>query len=65
MEQFPNEKASPGEVEFVKGCPVCERTDPQLERDLEELAQMLFEVMIADQRKRREAERSHDVDKMP
>jgi hypothetical protein len=63
MEQFLDGKAPLREVEFVKGCPVCEHTDPQLERDLEEFAQMLFEVMLADQRKR--AERSHDVDKTP
>jgi hypothetical protein len=62
MEQVPHEKAPPGEVEFVKGCPVCEHSDPQLERDLEEFARMLFEVMPADEKKEREARRSLDVD---
>lgn len=55
MEQTHNEKVQPGEVEFVKGCPLCEHSDPQLERDMEEFAQMLFEVMITDQKRRRKS----------
>jgi len=37
------------DIEFVKGCPLCEHTDPELERDLEEFAQLLFDIMLAEQ----------------
>lgn len=55
MEQAPNENALLSGVEVVKGCPICEHSDPQLERDLQEFAQMLFEVMLADQKKQRKS----------
>lgn len=51
------------EVEFVKGCPICEKSDAELERILQEFAEWLYGVMRADQKKQREAERSDDIDK--
>lgn len=33
-------------MEFRKGCPACEHTDPQLERELEALAELLFESYL-------------------
>lgn len=33
-------------MEHRKGCPACEHTDPQLERELEALATLLFEAYL-------------------
>ena len=35
-------------MEFQKGCPVCERIDPELERELQALAQLLFDAYLLD-----------------
>lgn len=51
------------DVEYVKGCPVCEHSDPQLERELQEFAQWLFEIILADQKSKCEAQQQPDVDK--
>jgi len=61
------EKAQPNaiaksEVEFVKGCPLCERSDPELERDLEAFAQLLFDVFLYRHQKAAQTERSPGVD---
>jgi len=37
------------EIEFVNGCPLCEHSDPELEKELNEFAQLLFEILVADQ----------------
>lgn len=50
-------------VEFVKGCPVCEHTDPLLERELQEFAQLFFDIMLADQKSSDEARLRADIDK--
>lgn len=50
------------DVEYLKGCPVCEHSDLQLERELQEFAQWLYGVMVADQKKKHDAEQSGDVD---
>jgi hypothetical protein len=63
MNEFKHGNSSESNVEYVKGCPVCEHTDPQLELELQEFAQWLFEVMIADQKAKRDAQRKPDVDK--
>jgi len=33
-------------MEFKKGCPACEHSDPQLEREMEQLAQLLFDAYL-------------------
>ena len=53
------------DVEFVKGCPICEHSDPELERRLEEFARWLYEVMRADQKRKRAADAQARVDKLP
>ena len=50
-------------IEFVKGCPLCELSDPELEKEVEELARWLYAVMLAD-RKRGSAQ-SPNVDNVP
>jgi hypothetical protein len=52
----------PQPVEYVKGCPLCERSDAELERVFGEFAQWLYGVMRADQRKKRQSPQSADVD---
>lgn len=52
-------KASPGEdVEFRKGCPICEHSDAELERLLQQFAEWLYSIMAADEKKKRAAEQS-------
>lgn len=33
-------------MEYRKGCPACEHTDPQLERELQALAQLLVDSFL-------------------
>lgn len=54
-----------GDVEFQKGCPICERSDPELERLLEEFARWLYEVMLAGKKRKREAVNSDNIDGSP
>lgn len=35
-------------MEHRKGCPACEHTDPQLEAELDALAQLLFDAYLED-----------------
>ena len=35
-------------MEHRKGCPACEHTNPQLEQELDALAQLLFDAYIED-----------------
>jgi len=35
-------------MEFRKGCPACEHTNPRLERELDALAQLLFDAYLED-----------------
>lgn len=37
-----------GRMEYRKGCPACEHTDPQLERELDALAQLLLDAYLED-----------------
>ena len=36
-------------MEHLPGCPICEHNDPELERELQALAQLLFDIYIAKQ----------------
>lgn len=64
MQQRHDENWKSGDVEFVKGCPICEHSDPDLERDLEDFARILFDIMLADLKKMRRAGRSGDIDNL-
>ena len=50
------------DVEYVKECPACEHSDPQLERELQEFAQLLFDIMLAEQNSKHDTQQP-DVDK--
>lgn len=64
MDQHDQKNPAGSDVEFVKGCPICERSDPQLERELQEFAQLLFEITLADQMSRHAGDRHGDIDKI-
>jgi len=40
------EDAPIGDLEFVKGCPVCEHAAPELERELHAFARLFFEIYL-------------------
>jgi hypothetical protein len=40
------EDASVIPLEFIKGCPACEHSDPQLERELQAFAQLFFDIYL-------------------
>jgi hypothetical protein len=42
----------PDIVEFLKGCPLCERSNPELEKAFEQFAQWLYAIMTADHKTR-------------
>jgi hypothetical protein len=62
MDQIRENGSSEGQVEFVKGCPLCEQSDADLERLLGEFAQWLYGVMLADQKRNHGAGQSGGVD---
>ena len=35
------------DLKYRKGCPACEHSDPQLERELQAFAQLLFDIYLA------------------
>jgi len=49
MEGHKEKQASGSGVEHLKGCPVCEHSDPQLERELHAFAQLLFDIWLSRQ----------------
>ena len=64
MEQAAQKDIDGGGVKFEKGCPICEHSDPELERDLEDFAQILFDLMLADPKKGHGATQNGDVDNL-
>jgi hypothetical protein len=45
-------------LEYLKGCPMCEHSNPQLERELHAFAQLLFDIWLAKQN----GNGNHDAD---
>jgi hypothetical protein len=46
--------------EFLKGCPVCEHSDPELERELRAFGQLLLEIHLAKRKIARESKKDGD-----
>jgi hypothetical protein len=65
MEQTNKKEATFGEVEFVKGCPLCERSDPQLEKTFGQFAQWLYAVMNSDRKKQTATDPGGGIDIHP
>ena len=59
------EEAVTAIVEFRKGCPACEHSDPDLERELHAFAQLLFEIYLAKREMKRESRPSAGIDNTP
>lgn len=63
-----NHERSPSfgnKVDHLKGCPICERSDPQLERELHAFAQLLFDIWLARQSADENPAPSAGIDKGP
>jgi len=54
-----------GTLEYLKGCPACEHSDPGLERELQAFAQLLFDIYLADREKERQCDRRTEIDNSP
>ena len=52
-------------VEYRKGCPVCERSDPELERELQAFAQLLLDIYLAKRAKERQPKSGTGIDNAP
>ena len=52
-------------MEYRKGCPLCEHSDPQLERDLHSFAQLLFDIWIDKHHPEKARDEDFDVDIQP
>ena len=63
MEELHAARNAESEIEFVNGCPLCEHSDAELEKEFEEFARWLYEVMLADQK--RKATESGGIDNAP
>jgi hypothetical protein len=46
------------DVEYLKGCPLCEHSDPELERELQTFAQLLFDLYLEKHSKKGSARES-------
>ena len=51
-------QVSKNELEYLKGCPMCEHSNPQLERELHTFARLLFDIWLAKQN----GNENHDAD---
>jgi hypothetical protein len=63
MESKEQKQASGDQVEYLKGCPICEHSNPQLERELCAFAQLLFDIWLAKKNGNENHEADADVDK--
>ena len=61
MEINGSEETKSEGVEYRQGCPACEHSDPELERELQAFAQLLFDVYL-DQRGKQQESGSVDGD---
>ena len=52
-------------VEYRKGCLACEHSDPELERELQAFAQLLFDIYIANRERTQESGSHAEIDNMP
>ena len=59
-----NERAGThrGDLEYRKGCPACEHSDPELERELQAFAQLLLDIYLAKREKKRQPCAGNGID---
>ncbi len=63
MEKMRRDQSPEIDVEFQKGCPLCEHSDPELERDLQAFAQLLFDVFLSRHQNSAQLGTLHGIDK--
>jgi hypothetical protein len=49
-------------LEYRKGCPACEHSDPDLDRELQAFAQLLFDIYLDDRKKEKGDNPSAGID---
>lgn len=57
--------AHSSKLESRKGCPVCEHTDTDLERELQVFAQLLLDIHLAKSAKERPSDSATGIDNFP
>ena len=58
-----NEKnANQGDLDHRDGCPVCEHSDPELERELRVFAELLLDIHFAKQEEQRQSLTRPEID---
>ena len=65
MANHEQNSASTSGIEKLPGCPICDRSDAQLERELHAFAQLLFDIWLAKQEENRSANADTAIDKGP
>ena len=56
-------QAPKARVEYLKGCEVCEHNNPQLERELNAFAQLLFDIWLSRRNGTENLEPDRGIDK--
>ena len=54
-----------GNLQYRKGCPACEHSDPELERELQVFAQLLLDIHLAKREERQRSEHDPGIDILP
>jgi len=54
-----------GGLEFRKGCPACEHTDPELEREIRVFAELLLDIYLARPEEQRRRPATPGIDNVP
>ena len=49
-------------LEYRKGCPACEHSDPELERELQAFAQLLLDIYLAKREKKQQPGTGNGID---
>ena len=49
-------------LEYRKGCPACEHSDPELERELQAFAQLLLDIYLAKREKKQQPCAGNGID---
>jgi hypothetical protein len=51
-----------GKLEYRKGCPACEHSDPDLDREFRAFAQLLLDIYLAKREKGQKADSDAGID---
>ena len=67
MEDDVNKEATAhdGSFQYRKGCPACEHSNPELERDLQTFAQLFLDIYLATRAKEQQSDSGTGIDNVP